>query len=111
VEPRAAHAIFRSVTAQQPLNRRLRDIDEGAVELPEAIASELQSLRKAIESRSPEVAPDSLTAADLARLLRTDQRTLRAMRQADEVPRGFMCGRSALWRRAQIEAWLAKAQQ
>jgi excisionase family DNA binding protein len=76
------------------------------IELLDLIATELQSLRTAIESRGTSAAPDVLTAPQLADLLQVDLRTLRAMRHGGEIPRGFMCGRSPRWKRSQIDAWI-----
>ena len=49
-----------------------------------------------------------LTPADLANLLRIDQRTLRELRHAGGVPKAITLGRSPRWHRSAIEAWLAK---
>lgn len=48
-----------------------------------------------------------LTAADLARILRIDQRTLRALRQSGDVPASIRIGTRPRWRRPDVDAWLA----
>ncbi|MBI4884929.1 MAG: helix-turn-helix domain-containing protein [Actinobacteria bacterium] len=52
--------------------------------------------------------PEFLTAPEFAALLRIDERTLRALRHAGEVPTPIMIGTRPRWRRADVDAWVAK---
>lgn len=52
--------------------------------------------------------PEFLTVPELAELLRVDQRTLRALRHAGEVPAPIMIGTRPRWRRTDVDAWLAE---
>lgn len=47
-----------------------------------------------------------LTADEVARLLRVDQRTLRTMRHERKFPRPISVGRSLRWRRSAVERWI-----
>ncbi|MBL8802945.1 MAG: helix-turn-helix domain-containing protein [Planctomycetes bacterium] len=47
-----------------------------------------------------------LTAAEVAKLLRVDVRTLRLMRHERSFPRPTRVGRSLRWRRGAIERWI-----
>jgi predicted DNA-binding transcriptional regulator AlpA len=82
--------------------------DPLVIMLLQRIAIAVEALAK---SRARDSAPDVLTAPQLADQLQVDVRTLRTMRNAREIPRGFMVGRSPRWKRAQIEAWIAKVQR
>ncbi|MBL8800504.1 MAG: helix-turn-helix domain-containing protein [Planctomycetes bacterium] len=47
-----------------------------------------------------------LTAEEVAKLLRVDQRTLRTMRHERSFPRPTRVGRSLRWRRSAVERWI-----
>jgi len=49
-----------------------------------------------------------LTAADVAALLQVDQRTLRELRHAGDVPAPIAIGKRLRWRRRDVDGWLAK---
>jgi predicted DNA-binding transcriptional regulator AlpA len=49
-----------------------------------------------------------LTPTDLAALLQIDERSLRRMRNAGEVPEPIEIGKLPRWRRAAIARWLEK---
>jgi predicted DNA-binding transcriptional regulator AlpA len=74
--------------------------------LAETGGDQLASLR-ATRLSGP-VATDLMTAADLADVLRIDQRTLRTMRNAGQVPAAIQIGSRPRWRRADVDAWLAE---
>lgn len=61
----------------------------------------------------PEPAPgDSLlTVADLARLLRLDERTVRRRRRDGSIPAAIDIGGSLRWRRSEIDAWLEEQRE
>ncbi|MCC7172799.1 MAG: helix-turn-helix domain-containing protein [Planctomycetes bacterium] len=79
--------------------------DSLAVNLAEALAAIAQPrLMEPVTDTRPEY----LTAPEFAALLRVDQRTLRALRHAGEVPNPIMIGTRPRWRRADVDAWLAE---
>ena len=92
------------------MNRSPLSVDEQIIELLARIAARLDELvdeRGAVE-RDHDDAPELLTPADLAALLRVDQRTLRELRHEPDFPRAITIGRSPRWRRASIERWLTR---
>lgn len=54
-----------------------------------------------------EAHPDLLAAAEVARLLHCDVRTLRRMRLEGRAPTSIMVGKRPRWLRAEVEAWIA----
>ncbi|MEZ0490785.1 helix-turn-helix transcriptional regulator [Kineococcus sp. TBRC 1896] len=59
---------------------------------------------------APELPPPTLhtllTTADVARIARTGESTVRYWRHLGTGPRGFKVGRRVLYRPADVEAWL-----
>lgn len=53
-----------------------------------------------------EPAPEYLTTAELARLLRKEPATIRQMRHRGSGPRGTRVGRDVLYDRGAVDAWL-----
>ncbi len=49
-----------------------------------------------------------LTNADVACILGIDGRTFRSMRASGDAPMAIMIGTRPRWRRADVEAWIAK---
>jgi prophage regulatory protein len=79
--------------------------------LAEELAAQLRPIHAALRERAqPQPPPDAmLDSAAVAKLLGIDRRTLRRMVKAREVPAPMRLGRRALrWRRAEIEAWIAR---
>lgn len=52
-------------------------------------------------------APELLTTAEVADLVRATPSTVRFWRHAGTGPAGFKVGRRVLYRRADVEAWIA----
>jgi excisionase family DNA binding protein len=51
--------------------------------------------------------PELLAAAEVARLLHCDVRTLRRLRLEGRAPTSIMVGKRPRWRRSDVEAWIA----
>lgn len=65
-------------------------------------------LMEPVDKKPAPSGPEILTSADLAKLLRIDERTLRAMRRSGEAPEAIRIGTRPRWRRGDVESWLAK---
>lgn len=52
--------------------------------------------------------PQHLTTAEVADLVRTSPETCRYWRHVGKGPRSFKVGRRVLYRREDVEAWLAE---
>lgn len=55
-----------------------------------------------------EDAQEYLTTADVASITRSPEATVRYWRHIGYGPKGFRVGRRVLYRRADVEAWLAE---
>lgn len=55
--------------------------------------------------------PDLLTTAEVAAMLRAPEPTVRYWRMKGTGPNGFRVGRRVLYRRADVDAWLAAQEQ
>ncbi len=60
------------------------------------------------QGRRAAAGPLLLTAADLAAELQLSPRKICAMKSAGQLPPALKFGRSARWRRSDVEAWLAE---
>lgn len=66
--------------------------------------------RDAVEPNAAHDPLQLLTAAEVAGLLRIDQRTLRSLRHERNFPRPVQVGRSLRWRRSAVERYLRGAE-
>lgn len=74
------------------------------------IAGELAAIRELIEKNetAAHVDNDLLGPAELARALGINDRTLRRLRAAGQAPKSIMVGGRPRWRKATVDAWVAK---
>lgn len=96
------------MTDPASLARELRDLAARATELARSLESGLANLdRHEAVMATSDVMP-VIDQDELCAMLRIKPRTLR--RKVDEgvVPAAFHVGKKPLWRRAEIEAWLAQ---
>jgi excisionase family DNA binding protein len=77
----------------------------------DALLEELRGIRAEVrqlrEAKSPP-AGVLLTLDDMAALLRVSTRTLRSWRHEGELPQALEIHGALRWRRADVDAWLAK---
>lgn len=66
--------------------------------------------RDAVEPNAAHDPLQLLTVAEVAGLLRIDQRTLRSLRHERSFPRPVQVGRSLRWRRSAVERYLRGAE-
>ena len=102
----SVHDVQRDLARLASLHREQASVlDSLAANLAEALAV-LAAPRPVVSMvKQP---TEFLTAAEFAALLRVDQRTLRALRHAGDVPAPIMIGTRPRWRRADVDAWLAE---
>jgi excisionase family DNA binding protein len=95
---------------------RLVELHREQAELLERVRTNLASLVEGVsapplmDAMSPtttEAVPILFTVAELASMLRIDERTLRELRRSGEFPAPIMIGTRPRWRRVEIEEWLA----
>jgi excisionase family DNA binding protein len=80
----------------------------------DALIEELRAIRAEVRQlREAKIAPVPalLTIDDLAEMLRVSTRTLRTWRHEGELPPAITIGGALRWRRADVDAWLAKKGQ
>ncbi|MCK6445769.1 MAG: helix-turn-helix domain-containing protein [Planctomycetes bacterium] len=98
--------VQRDLTRLAALHREQAAVcDRLATNLAEALAG-LAAPRPVVTMEKNET--EFMTAPEFADLLRVDQRTLRSMRHAGDVPPPIMIGTRPRWRRADVDAWLAE---
>lgn len=93
--------------------QRLAALHREQAEVFDSLAANLAEALAGIAASRPVVTMEKhetefLTAPEFAALLRVDQRTLRALRHAGDVPAPIMIGTRPRWRRADVDAWLAE---
>jgi excisionase family DNA binding protein len=99
---------------------RIADLVERVVVGVDGLRTDLQKALELLATQSncrdavePNAAHDPLqllTAAEVAGLLRIDQRTLRSLRHERSFPRPVQVGRSLRWRRSAVERYLRGAE-
>lgn len=82
----------------------LRGLRAGSEKALELIAT--QSKCRDDVTPQPADPQQLLTAAEVAGLLRIDQRTLRSLRHERAFPRPTRVGRSLRWKRGAVERWI-----
>lgn len=80
-----------------------KDVDAAPDDAPPVDIAELLAELRAL--RTPSLLID---VAELARLLAVDERTLRRMRAANEIPKPVAMRGHPRWRRAEIEQFVEK---
>ncbi|MCC7172165.1 MAG: helix-turn-helix domain-containing protein [Planctomycetes bacterium] len=98
--------VQRDLARLAALHREQAEVfDRLAVNLADVLAVVAQPrLMEPVTDTSPEF----LTAPELAARLRIDERTLRSLRHAGDVPAPVLVGTRPRWRRADVDAWLAE---
>jgi excisionase family DNA binding protein len=95
---------------------RLAELHREQAELLDRVVANLASLVEgvsapplmdAMSTTTIETVPILYTVAELASMLRVDERTLRELRRSGEFPAPIMIGTRPRWRRVEIEEWLA----
>jgi predicted DNA-binding transcriptional regulator AlpA len=100
----------RTIALLERIAAGLEDLREG---LRSAVADLAESSNGRVhEASEPVAATDRLlNAQQVADLIGINPRTLRDRRHAGGFPAPIMIGRSPRWKRAAIDAWIAKARR
>lgn len=69
--------------------------------------AEHDQLHTAKEGRGADPMPEMLTVGDLAKLFQKSEATIRYWRHTGYGPKGTKFGRRVLFRRADVDAWIA----